>query len=398
MNLETASYAINSHTADRLMFWGFCGLFFFIPVATSPAVIVGVLTLAIWIFSGKIVKDYKKWLDAKWIYPVLFFVLLPWAGLLYTSDLRTGLIFATKTQYWLYAFAVSTLPFDNYKRETLINSFVTGLSLTAFVSIFQFAGLFPMINPFPTGFMSHINLSLFLVLGLLILAFRYKTACSRGRKALIAGLMAVYFISLSISAGRIGFLALIILSPWMFYTMFGDRYPLKAGGAAAILSVILLMLPPVQERLEHARQDMRLLEQGKKATSLGIRLYMWEGAARLFLERPLLGVGTGGYKNEMRRLRDDPAMPNVVQPHNGFLYMAASFGLAGIASVVWLFAAYLKGGWRNRRGLVGFSVFAFGFVMMIGNMTDSQMLSLSTAMMFALLTGLTPGAEDETTV
>jgi len=146
---------------DRLMFWGLSGLFFFIPVATTPAVVAGSFTLAVWILAGKFVKDYRKWLNTKWFYPVLVFMLIPWAGLLYTNDLKTGLNLASKTQYWLYAFAAATLSFEGHRKETLIDSFVAGLSLTAFISLLQFAGLFPMIKPFPTGFMSHINLSLF---------------------------------------------------------------------------------------------------------------------------------------------------------------------------------------------------------------------------------------------
>ncbi|MGD2079954.1 MAG: hypothetical protein PVJ36_02335, partial [Nitrospirota bacterium] len=89
---------------ERLMFYSFCGFFFLIPLATSPAVIAGLFTISIWIISGKFIRD-REWLRKKWTLPVIAFMFLPWVGLLYTEDLQTGLGFAKKSYYWLYAFA-----------------------------------------------------------------------------------------------------------------------------------------------------------------------------------------------------------------------------------------------------------------------------------------------------
>jgi hypothetical protein len=71
-------------------------LFFFIPFATSPALISGAIALAIWIFSGVAFRDSDRWLKQKWTIPVLIFMLLPWAGLLWTNDNAEGLNFAKK--------------------------------------------------------------------------------------------------------------------------------------------------------------------------------------------------------------------------------------------------------------------------------------------------------------
>lgn len=388
---------INSLTTDRLLFWCFCGLFFFIPIATSPAVIVGALALAIWIFSGKIVKDYKKWLNAKWIYAVLFFVLLPWVGLLYTDDLSIGLKFASKTHYWLFALAISSLSLEESNRKTLLTSFLAGLSATAFVSLLQYAGFFQMIKHAPTFFMSHINISLFLVFGILILSFRFKTAGTFRQKALLLGLMVLFFISLSVSTGRIGYLSFMLLSPWMFSTLFGKKYLLWAVVSAVIMAGVLFSFSTVQNRVRVAVDEFKVYHEGKKDTSIGLRLHMWGGAVKILKEHPIIGVGTGGYKNAMAKFSDDKEIQPPIQPHNGFLYMAVSFGIAGLVSIIWLFTVYIRKGWQARNGIVGYSILSFGFVFLVGNMTDSQILSFSTAVMFTLLTGLTTesGTTDE---
>lgn len=381
-------------TADRLLFWSFCGLFFFIPVATSPAVIMGALTLAIWIFSGKIVKDCKKWLNSKWIYAVLLFVLLPWFGLTYTDDLSTGLKFASKTHYWLFALAISSLSLKEYNGKTFVTSFLAGLSVTSFISLLQYVGLFPLIHPAPTAFMSHINISLFLVVGILILSFSFKTAVTVRQKVFLLGLMVLFFISLSVSTGRIGYLSFMLLSPWIFYTFFGKKYLIWALVCAAVMAVALFSFPTVQNRASIALEEVKIYHAGKKDTSIGLRLNMWEGAKKIFKEHPFIGVGTGGYKNYMARLNNHVEILSPIQPHNGFLYMAVSFGITGLVSFIWLLAVYMKKGWQARGGIVGYSILSFGFVFIIGNMTDSQMLSFSTAVMFSLLTGLSTEGGD----
>lgn len=378
----------NNLTSDRLLFWGFCGLFFFLPVATSPAVITGALTLAIWVFSGKVFKDYKKWLCSKWFYAVLLFTLLPWAGLTYTDDLSTGLRFAYKTHYWLFALAITSLSFEEYDAKTLFNSFLAGLSITASGSISQYAGVFPLLKHTPTLLMNHINISLFLVFGILVASFYFKAASTFRQKAYLLGLMALYFLGLSVSTGRSGYLAFILLSPWIFHTIFGKKYLVLAVVSALVVAGLLLWSPTVQDRIRAASDDLKVFNEGKRGTSIGSRLIMWEGAMKIVREHPVMGVGTGGYKNAMARLSGNPQKQHPTQPHNGFVYMAVSFGVAGLVSIIWLFVVYMKKGWQASDGLIRHSILSFGLIFIIGNMTDSQILTFSTAVMFSLLTGL----------
>ena len=379
-------------TIDRLMFWGFCGTFFFIPVATSPAVIAGLLTLSLWIFSGKFIKDRHLWLKQKWFFPVLLFMALPWIGLLYTNDIKTGMHFAEKSYYWLYAFAIASLSLQSYPAKSLINAYLLGLTFTVSISILQFAGLIPMRKGFAAGFFGggspYITYSILLVFGLLVLSFYYKKSNISKQKILLLFLILMYLLNLVVIPGRSGYLAFIILCPLIFYNIFGKKNVLKIVSAVILITVILFLSPTVQNRIKLAVNEVNLYYQGNKNTSVGLRLYMWDGAVKLFLENPVIGVGTGGYKKAMMKYKDNPELPDLVQPHNSFLYMAVSFGIVGLFSLTWLFIVFLKKGWQARDTIAGFSVLSFGVVLLIGSLTDTQILSLATAKMFALLTGI----------
>lgn len=373
--------------ADKLLFWSFCCMFFFIPVATSPAVIAGALSLAIWVFSGKFVKDRQKWLKEEWCMPVVLFMLLPWAGLLWTEDFATGLDLASKSYYWLYAFAIASLSLHNYQK-TLIISYLSGLSLSAGISILQYIGLVPMPKGYPAGFMGYINYSLLLVFGLLILSFYYQKVKNRKYKILLLFLMAIYLFNLSINRGRIGYLAFVILSPWMLYNILGRKHFLKIASGMLVMVVILSLSPVVRDRTKHALDDVKAYyQQGKILTSIGARLYMWDRAIKIFLKHPVIGAGTGIKYNLV-----EPGLSLFfVHPHNSFLYIASSYGIVGLSLFLWLLIVFIKKGWQARETVEGFSVLSFGAVLLIGSLTDTQILSLATAKMFALLMGIRNG-------
>ncbi|EQD76856.1 O-antigen ligase-related protein [mine drainage metagenome] len=77
-------------------------------------------------------------------------------------------------------------------------------------------------------------------------------------------------------------------------------------------------------------------------TSLGLRLAMWRAAWRMFLEHPLLGVGTGAYRDTADAwVRSGDLIRNAADydhPHQDLLNTLASQGLLG---VVFLLAVYL---------------------------------------------------------
>jgi len=383
----STSVAAKGSRVDMLLFWSFCCTFFFIPVATSPAIIAGGFSLAVWIFSGKFIKDRERWLNQDWTKPVVLFMLLPLVGLLWTGDMATGLKFAKKSYYWLYPFAIASI-YRNDQTKILIRAFLAGLTLTAIVAILQEMGVIPMPKGFAAGYMSHIIFSLMLVYGMLLLSFYSSRVKHKREKVGILFLMLTYLVSLSVNIGRIGYLAFVVLSPWMLYNILGQKHTIKIAAAVLAGIAILSFSPTVQDRTIKAVNEVKLYYNGSKVTSVGLRLHMWNGAVNIFLQNPIIGVGTGGYKQAMKKYKDDPKLPDFVHPHNSFLHMAVSYGIVGLASFIWLLAVFIKRGWKSRDTIEGFSVLSFGIVLIIGSMTDTQILSFATGMMFALLTGI----------
>ena len=377
---------------DILIWSGYSGMFFFVPIATSPTVICGVFVLSVWIISGKFIHDIRIWWKSDIKLPVMSLIILPWVGLLYSPVPADGLPIAIKTHYWLYAMAI--VPILNIQRQPdlIIKMFLAGLSLNSAISIVQFAGIVPLKRGLATGLLggssAHIAYSLLLTTGILIASFYFSKAQSKRERLQYVFIMIQFFVTVSLTGGRSGYLALIVLSPIIGYNIMGQRHIIRILIVSVVAVSLLFSFPVVQSRFAKAKEDIELYKRGDVDTSIGLRFHMWGIALSEIKKNPFFGVGTGGFRQSWKLYKKDPLLPPFDHPHNSFLYMAVSFGIFGLASFCWLLFVMLKKGWAGRNSAQGFAVLAFTAVFIIGSLTDTQVLPFATAMALPLFAGL----------
>ncbi|MBM4136588.1 MAG: O-antigen ligase family protein [Nitrospira sp.] len=376
----------NNLSIDKILFWNICVLFFLVPITKSPAIIAGVLSLALWILSGIFLKYRHNWLTQPCSIPVIILILLPWLSLLWTKDITIGLQFTKDSYYWLYAFVIASLSFTSYKRDSFIKSFLLGLSFTVCIATMQYAGLVPLrSHGVPIGLHSAFltgTFSLFLVFGLLILSFYFKNLKQKKHRISLILLMALYFFYLSfVLYGRVGHLAFLFLCPLIIYNLTGKKHFVKVLLPTILLMLALSLSPLVQKSVNSAKSDLVQFFEGTNVnTSLGARLCMWELSTKLFLENPIFGSGSGGFKIAWRKYKPDPNMPNFDEPHNTFFYIMANFGILGMIPFIWLFIVLFHSGWRCRNDLIGFTILSFSMLLFIGSLFTTMIAgSISTA-------------------
>jgi O-antigen ligase len=388
---------------DSLLWTGYLGMFFFLPIATSPTVICGMFILTIWIVSGKFLKDIKLWLKSDMKIPMLLFILLPWIGLIYTPVLREGLNVALKTHYWLFAIALMPLllsrieapdPGIKGKPDLIIKMFLLGLVLNSTVAILQFLGLIPLKRGLPIGLLggdsAHIPFSLFLISGILISSFYFLKARPWKVRLMYAFFMVQFFITMSFIGARSGYMALILLSPLIVYNIIGRRHFFWILLGCIIIISLLFLSPTVQSRVSKIKDDLLQYKQGNVNTSIGLRLHMWEIALTEIKRNPLIGIGTAGFLESWERNKKDPSLPFFIHgnPHNSFIYVTVSFGIFGLFSFCWLLLIMLRKGWKERGSSLGFAVLTFTMVFITGSFVDTPLLSIAAAHAFSLFAGI----------
>jgi O-antigen ligase len=394
---------------DSMLRAGYAGMFFFLPVATSPLVICGIFVIAVWMVSGRFPGDIKAWSTSDMKIPLLLLILLPWLGLLYTPVLREGLGVALKTHYWLFSLALMPLlrtwgkdagQGSRGQPDLLIKLFLLGLALNSSVSLGQFLGFLPLKRGLPVGLLgggsAHIPFSLLLTTGMLVSSFYVLKAGSWKVRLVYAVIMAQFFATMSFVGARSGYLALIVLSPFVVYNISGLRHPLKILAGSIIIISLLCASPVVQSRVSKIKEDLSQYKLGNVNTSIGLRFHMWEIALAEIRKNPLIGKGTAGFIESWDKYGKEPSLPFFIHgnPHNSFLYMMVSFGIPGLLSFCWLLFLMIRKGWKGRNSSMGFAVFAFTAVFVTVSLVDTPLLSLPAAQAFSLFAGMA-GAMDE---
>ncbi|MGH2968262.1 MAG: O-antigen ligase family protein [Solirubrobacteraceae bacterium] len=166
----------------------------------------------------------------------------------------------------------------------------------------------------------------------------YLLSAERGRRLLWAACFVLLVAAVLATLSRGALVGLAALAVWGAVSR---RIPIGgvALGLMALLGVIAVAFaawaPILQDRIE---------SKGRIADrNVGSRQAFWEGSLRMAADRPLVGVGPGGFGREASDyVRDDPLGIDQPVVHNSYLEVLAELGLLGLLP----FVAFLGAVWR----------------------------------------------------
>lgn len=155
-----------------------------------------------------------------------------------------------------------------------------------------------------------------------------------------------------LSGSRGGWVGLPLVL-WVLYRAYGKGFSPKVRLLAVMLVAALALaaysLPQtgVKQRVAQAVDDITLYVSGEKVTtSVGWRFEMWQGAAHLALEKPLVGWGERDYQAGMDQMIErgivHPGTSQFGHAHNQFLDTLAKQGIPGLAALLLLFGLPLR--------------------------------------------------------
>ena len=160
--------------SEHAIFWCIALTFLLLPAGTAPPLIGIGLACAVWLFSGRFLKDVSIVKQA-WFRPVILFFVLPWIGLAYSQNLDLGMNYAMKTKYWIALFVTAGCFMDEKRVFILVSALWVGLAAGAILALFQFAGLVTPFEELFLGFgIAHTLVSMYLIIGILMAAFYFK--------------------------------------------------------------------------------------------------------------------------------------------------------------------------------------------------------------------------------
>ncbi len=157
------------------------------------------------------------------------------------------------------------------------------------------------------------------------------------------------------SQSRGGWLALVLVVPVLAVLL--SRYlPRRAMMALAVFSVagaallVATQSRQVTDRIDEAEHEVALFHKGDTATtSVSQRLYHWQLAWRMGIEKPLTGWGRQGYMDEKKRRVEaglvNPSVLEFAHAHNEVMDFFVKHGVPGVLVLLFFYGVPLMIFW-----------------------------------------------------
>lgn len=374
-------------------------------VALGVALVLGVVS-GLWWQGVRISWQNNRILSVAYsAYMVL--VLL---GLFWSDNLDWGWHILGRHWFWLLVpILVASLSSEEWRRYVLI-SLSVGLSLHLLFCVLQAFDLVHVTTDGsstdnPTGHIGHIGFGFvysiwaawLLHLGLL---------WSGGLRLIAWGLAGWSYVMVFSAQGRSGYLIAVVLMLSVCFKWMLDSRSWRIAFTFVFMSVLMLLviaLGPGKERLYGTwlaftqmqyEQELDQLDSSDNAVlATQERFSMWQASVEIYLENPLLGVGTGGLPDAAAKLRAEGRSASQFEfshPHNQYLLALVRWGPLGLLLFSVLLYCWIREGWYPdwKKAQMAPLVFLPALALIVHGLTSSSFEEHFSAILAVLLLGI----------
>jgi len=305
-----------------------------------------------------LISIFKKDIPLIWhdkiFWVVLSFCVLPFIGLLWTEDIKSGLTICRRFSLFIVTYLLCAhFLKDAEDKIKLLKVLIIGVVVLNLLGVIKFFGAgnskpfslpsVVIMNPIWFGNVSAISLYASLVIFFLL---------ERGKK-IWALCSIINALGVVLSASRGPYLAALIVFGIVFLSTF-----LKERRRIVFLLLMVIILgivwfkPEFKQKIFDINNQIRaFFSSSEVKTSVGARLGMWKLSFEMFKDNPILGVGTGDYELEVVRRAEGSwsFLRKYNQPHSIYFYFLALYGLIGIGVLSFLFFMWFRESLKRTR-------------------------------------------------
>jgi O-antigen ligase len=365
---------------------------FVVPISTAITTILIVMIFLAWLLGPNHVQKKDILSHHPLVFLIYSLILLSMLGMFYSAGneetMRRSLIDSLR----LGVIPILIYFYQDKKIGRLaLWAFAFAMIFTMVLAFGKvYAGL-PIGMKYPMGavFKSHIKTSYFMAIAAFCLALQCKNMPRFRMPLMIIVALMVYYL-LFMSVGRIGYITLVLcllFSAWQWYRLKGI---LVATCLAITMMVGAYFTSPVfSERANLLVQDMDFYHQGGRLleSSLGSRLEFAKTSSALFIEKPLLGWGTGSYGAAYTQYHQGENTLLTDNPHNEYLRIAVELGIVGLGLLLSLFYRQWRLSWQMPVDLRGFCQGVL-ITFTLGCMLNSWLKDFAEGYFFCLMTAI----------
>ncbi|MCF6201083.1 MAG: O-antigen ligase family protein [Hydrogenimonas sp.] len=383
---------------DLWMNYLIVALGFTLPISIAANNILLTIIFILWLLAGNFKERWEKIKSNRAAIAILLFFALHFAGLIYSSDTKTGFKeIITREQILLFMPIILSVIQPQFIKRAL-NAFLYAMFLSEILSYGMYFDLIHIPwhdyakEPFPTPFVSHLSYSPMAAFAVILLIHRLIY----GKEGLwVKGAYLFFLITMSLNislsggrAGQIGFIVILL-----FYIAYQFRSEIKKLLFLLLFSVTAILLvfffnKPFHDRMMLAYHNVANFKANPH-TSVGLRINFALNSWELIKQRPIIGYGTGSFEKEYAAInaRLTPKVRTTSQPHNFYALTLVQFGIVGLLALFYIFYSLFKIALKiddNYRG-VRYSLLVLYLTIML---SDSYLLVHYTTLFFAFMAAL----------
>jgi len=388
--------------AGRINHWLTALLAFFLPLSTSAITVLAILVFMLWIYEGNFFKKIEAIRNSPVALSVLALLFVLVLGLLWSPDAMAGLD-VLKARWKLAMILVFLTAVDSSHRSRYFYFFVAGVTVAMTMTYLAWFDLLHYADVTST----HLTKKNFHVvynplLAMAIYLVLHEALWGGYRLASRCGLfmLAVLMIfNMFITEGRIGQVAFFVLLAILLFQLF------RKNRFQAVLAICLVvpslftagyyLSPAFQHRVVVACNEVKKFHKNPD-TSVGYRLLFWQNTSVMIKENPVLGIGTGGYAIDYKRINNvlTPGHRATDNPHNQYLLVLATVGIPGFICFLLIFVSMFWQAWKNKDHWQRVR-FAFPLFFLTIMLTESYLKVYETAFLFSLFAAVLYGIHDQ---
>ncbi|MDY0350865.1 MAG: O-antigen ligase family protein [Desulfobulbaceae bacterium] len=384
-----------SVAAARVNSWLMPLLAMSLPLSTAAVTVLALLIAAAWAIEGDYARKFKEMIGNKVSLALIIFLLLYILGIAWSGDKSSAVEIIDK-QWKLFLMPLFLTMVRPEHRRRNIYFFLAGLTAAmvltylAWFELYHYGGV---TREHPTRKVFHVVYNPMLAFGfyLVVHEILWGGAGRAGRIGLVllAGAMAMNMFITEGRAGQAAFFAMIVLLLLQYF----NWNLLKGLFWAAIVIPVLFtaqynLSPTFQQRVNAAWSEAAACKTDP-GTSIGMRLLFWRNSWEIIRENPLIGVGTGDFKQAYAEVnaRRSPGMLVTDNPHNQYVLVLSHLGLVGLVSLLAVFAVQVRQAFVTRDGLQRMRL-ALPVLFLLIMMSESYLLVFETGFLFSLFSGV----------
>jgi len=323
-------------------------------VALGVALGVGILTGQWWHGATYFWRDYRLLMLVFALYFLLMII-----GLIWSQDIDWGMHVLGRQWLWLLIpVVIAVLSNDQWRARFLI-ALSAGLTLNLFFCVMQIFGVVEVTTVGSnandaTGHIGHIGFGVVYGLwGAWLLHVGWM--CIGWQRVLLWGLVSWGYLMVLLAQGRAGILVatLLMMVVAVYHLRKVDVVRLMIGLALFVVLIIFtIMIGPNKDRWQIAWHGITsnmstgvTTKSASTGSSTDQRLYMVKVSMDIWQQNPMLGVGTGGLPEAVRKWSQDAGDVQqvvFVHPHNQYLLVLVRWGPLGMGLLMLLFFVWIR--------------------------------------------------------